>query len=45
MNLLKVGIIVEIFLFVGVFFEIRKLNNKKGSQPSLSKKTIKNLKF
>ncbi len=45
MNLINVGIIVEIFLFVGVFLWIRKLTIKKGRQPSLSKKTIKNLKF
>ena len=45
MSLIKVGIIVEIFLFVGVFIWVRKLTSKKGRQPSLSKKTIKNLKF
>ena len=45
MSLIKVGIIVEIFLFVGVFLWVRKLTSKKGRQPSLSKKTIKNLKF
>ena len=45
MSLIKVGIIVEIFLFVGVFLWVMKLTNKKGRQPSLSKKTIKNLKF
>ncbi len=45
MSLIKVGIIVEIFLFVGVFLWVRKLNNEKSRQPSLSKKTIKNLKF
>ncbi len=45
MSLIKVGIIVEIFLFVGVFFWVRKLTSKKGRQPSLPKKTIKNLKF
>ena len=45
MSLIKVGIIVEIFLFVGVFLWVRKLNSKKSRQPSLSKKTIKNLKF
>ena len=38
-------IIVEIFLFVGVFLWGRKLNSKQSRQPSLSKKTIKNLKF
>ena len=45
MNLIKVGIIVEIFLFVGVFLWVRKLTRNKSRQPSLSKKTIKNLKF
>ena len=45
MSLIKVGIIVEIFLFVGVFLWVKKLNNKQARQPSLSKKTIKNLKF
>ena len=45
MSLIKVGIIVEIFLLVGVFLWVRKLNSKKGRQPSLSKKIIKNLKF
>ena len=45
MTLIKVGIIVEIFLFVGVFLWVTKLTSKKGRQPSLSKKIIKNLKF
>ena len=45
MSLIKVGIIVEIFLFVGVFFWVSKLNRKKTRQPSLSKNTIKNLNF
>ena len=45
MSLIKVGIIVEIFLFVGVFLWVRKLTSNKGRQPSLSKKIIKNLKF
>ena len=45
MSLIKVGIIIEIFLFVGVFLWLRELTSKKGRQPSLSKKTIKNLKF
>jgi len=45
MSLIQLGIIVEIFLFVGVFFWVRKLNRKQSRQPSLSKKTIKNLKF
>ena len=45
MSLIKVGIIVEIFLFVGVLLWVSKLNGKQIKQPSLSKKTIKNLKF
>ena len=45
MSLISVGIIVEIFLFVVVFIWVRKLTSKKGRQPSLLKKTIKNLKF
>ena len=45
MSLIKVGIIVEVFLFMGVFLSVRKLTSKKGRQSSLSKKTIKNLKF
>ena len=45
MSLIKVGIVIEIFLFVGVFLWVKKLNRKKSRQPSLSKKTIKNLKF
>jgi len=45
MSLIELGIIVEIILFVGVFLWVRKLNSKQSRQPSLSKKTIKNLKF
>ena len=45
MSLIKIGIIVEIFLFVGVFLWVRKLTTKEDRQPSLSKKIIKNLKF
>ena len=45
MSLIKVGIIVEIFMLGGVFLWVRKLTSKKGRQPSLSKKIIKNLKF
>ena len=45
MNLIRIAIIVEIFLFVGVFLWVRKLTSNKSRQPSLSKKTIKNLKF
>ena len=45
MSLIQLGIIFEILLFVGVFIWVRKLNSKQARQPSLSKKTIKNLKF
>jgi len=45
MSLIQIGIIVEIFLFIGVFLWVRKLTSNRGKQPSLSKKTIKNLKF
>jgi len=45
MSLIQLGIIVEIFLFVGVFLWVRKLTSKQAKQASLSKKTIKNLKF
>ena len=45
MSLISIGIIVEIFLFVGVFLWVRKLSSKQVRQSSLSKKTIKNLKF
>ena len=45
MTLINVGIVFEIFLLVGVFVWVRKLTSKKGRQPSLTKKTIKNLKF
>ena len=45
MSLIQLGIIVEIFLFVGVFLWVRKLNSKQARQPSLPIKIIKNLKF
>ena len=45
MSLIKVGINVELFLLVGISLWVKKLIIKKGRQPSLSKKTIKNLKF
>ncbi len=45
MSLIKVGIIVEFFLLVGVFLWVKKLTSEKVRQPSLSKKTIKNLKL
>ena len=45
MNVIGFGIIIELFLLIGVIFWIRKLKNDKYRQPSLSKKIIKNLKF
>ena len=45
MSPIKVVIIIEIFLFGVVFLWVKKLNSKQSRQPSLSKKTIKNLKF
>ena len=45
MNLINVGIIVEIFLLVVVFLWVKNFNSKQFRQPSLSKKVIKNLKF
>ena len=45
MNLMQVGIIVELFLLGGVILWVKKLISKQNRQPSLSKKTIKNLKF
>ena len=41
MSLIKVEIIVEIVLFLGVFLWVRKLNSKQARQPSLSKKNNK----
>ncbi len=45
MNALGLGIIIELFLLIGVVFWIRKLKINQSVQPSLSKKIIKNLKF
>ena len=45
MNFILFGIIFEILLLVGVLFWIRKQNSKRTKQSSLSKETIKNLKF
>jgi len=45
MSAIKVVIIIEIFLLGVVFLWVKKLNSKQSRQPSLSKKTIKNLKF
>jgi len=41
MSLIKLGIIVEIFLVVGVFLWVRKLTSNKGRQTSISKKQLK----
>ena len=45
MSPIKVVIISEIFLLGVIFLWVKKLNSKQSRQPSLSKKTIKNLKF
>ena len=45
MSPINVVIIIEIFLLGVVFLWVKKLNSKQSRQPSLSKKTIKNLKF
>jgi len=45
MTLINVEIIVEIFLLAGVFLWVKKINSKQTRQPSLSKKTMKNIKF
>ena len=45
MNVMGIGIIIELFLLIGVVFWIRKLKSNQNRQPSLSKKIIKNLKF
>ena len=44
-KIILVGIIVEIFLFVGLFLWVRKLNGKESRQPSLSKKNNKKSKI
>ena len=45
MNVMGIGIIIELFLLIGVVFWIIKLKINQTRQPSLSKKIIKNLKF
>jgi len=45
MNFTVIGITLELFLLFVVVFWIRKLKSNNNRQPSLSKKTIKNLKF
>ena len=45
MNVMAIGIIIELFLLIGVVFWINKLKSNQNRQPSLSKKIIKNLKF
>ena len=45
MNVMGIGIIIELFLLIGVALWIGKLKSNQTRQPSLSKKIIKNLKF
>ena len=45
MNAMGIGIIIELFLLIGVVFWIRNLKSNQTRQRSLSKKIIKNLKF
>ena len=45
MNLMGIGITIEIFLLVVVLFWVKNLKNNQNRQTSLSKKIIKNLKF
>ena len=45
MNVIGIGITIELFLLIGVVFWIRKLKSNQRKQPSLSKRIIKNLKF
>ena len=45
MNVMGIGIIIELFLLIGVVFWIKKFKSNQNRQPSLSKKIIKNLKF
>ena len=45
MNLMWIGITIEIFLLVVVLFWVKNLKNNQNRQTSLSKKIIKNLKF
>ncbi len=45
MNIIGIGIIIELFLLIGVVFWIKKLKSNQTRLPSLSKKIIKNLKF
>ena len=45
MNIMSTGIIIELFLLIGVVFWIKKMKSNQRRQPALSKKIIKNLKF
>ena len=45
MNVMGIGIIIELFLLIGVAFWIRKLKSNQTRQQSLSKKIVQNLKF
>lgn len=41
MNAVGLGIIIELFLLIGIVFWIRNLKTNQSRQPSLSKKIIK----
>ena len=41
MNAVGLGIIIELFLLIGVVFWIRNLKTNQSRQPSLSKKDYK----
>lgn len=45
MDIIGIGIIIELFILIGVSFWIKKLKSNQNRQPSLSKKIIKDLKF
>ncbi len=45
MSIMQIFIFVEIFLFMAVVLWVKNLNSKQSRQPSLSKKTIRDLKF
>ena len=45
MNLISLGITLEVFLLVLVIVWLRKQNIKQNRQPSLSKKIINDLKI
>ena len=45
MDIIGIGIIIELFILIGVAFWIKNLKSNQNRQPPLSKKIIKNLKF